>query len=175
MFAILALFGGYLARRITTKDDAKGSEDPFVLARAMSARRATAAEEGAVAVAEPEAPAEGGDSAGELFPHDAELEAEAPEAGVSDPVPLGTVELGTLEPQEEEQETRFAAVETEEETEEMRFVPSMQMAEVEDVEEAVPEPPRRMSMLAGILDEAPKSRRRTHRPLPHQPRAVRRA
>ena len=91
LFATLALFGGYLARRITAKEDPKGAEDPYVIMKAISSRRIAAApspDEGGVAVAEAEPPAEGG----ELFPHDAELEAEAPGTGVSEPMPLGSEE-----------------------------------------------------------------------------------
>ena len=95
MFAILALFGGYLARRITTKDDAEVPRIRSSLARAISARRRDSPRRKAPSrLPSPRPRRRAAIARGELFPHDAELEAEAPEAGVSEPVPLGTVEFG---------------------------------------------------------------------------------
>jgi DNA segregation ATPase FtsK/SpoIIIE-like protein len=98
-FALLAVFGGYLARRITAGETPK-PEDPYAAVRSINTRRVTTSvreleaetKAAGVAVAEAEPPA-GRRIRGELFPHDAELEPVAVAAPVEDETPRVEVRL----------------------------------------------------------------------------------
>jgi hypothetical protein len=90
IFAILALFGAYLARRITVPTETAKPEDPYTALKAMTAKRASAAEDRVANIASIDD--DDDDSAigavaparGDLFPADAELEPE--------PVAIATAE-----------------------------------------------------------------------------------
>jgi hypothetical protein len=80
VFAVLALFGGYLARRITKSDAPAGHDDTYTMMKAMNARRAAepAFAGGGVQVAEEDEVEEAAadDQHAGLFPTDAEIEPE---------------------------------------------------------------------------------------------------
>lgn len=136
LFAILALFGGYLARRITvSKVPEARRDDPYALMKAMSTKRLVTAPVESTGTAligdDDEGVAEGDvDERGGLFPVDAELEPEAPET-----VTITEVRpMATMYSDDDDDETIAVADEVEETPEPVRapLLSGLVFAETQD-------------------------------------------